>query len=38
MITKNLFLFLCRTTIDLKLILMIYVYNFKMFTGETAIS
>ncbi len=33
----NLFLFLCRTTIDWTLILMVYVYNFKEFTGETAI-
>ncbi len=34
----HLFLFLCRTTIDWMLILMVYVYNFKEFTGETAIS
>ncbi len=38
MITINLFLFLYCTTIDLILILMVYVYNFKDFTGETAIS
>ncbi len=38
MITTNLFLFLCHTTIDWMLILMVYVYNFKDFTGETAIS
>ncbi len=38
MITTNLFLFLCRTIIDWILILMVYVYNFKKFTGETAIS
>ncbi len=38
MINKNLFLFLCRTTINWMLILMVYVYNFKEFTGETAIS
>ncbi len=37
MITTNLFLFLCRTTIDWMLILMVYVYNFTEFTGETAI-
>ncbi len=34
MTTTNLFLFLCRTTIDWMLILMVYVYNFKEFTGE----
>ncbi len=34
----NLFLFLCSTTIDWTLILMVYVYNFKEFTGETTIS
>ncbi len=33
MITTNLFLFLCRT-IDWMLILMVYVYNFKEYTGE----
>ncbi len=33
--TMNLFLFLCRTTIDWILILMV---NFKEFTAETAIS
>ncbi len=38
MITTNLFLFLCRTTIDWMLILMVYVYNLKEFSGETAIS
>ncbi len=38
MITTNLFLFLCHTSIDWILILMVYVYNFKGFTGETAIS
>ncbi len=38
MIIMNLFLFLCRIIIDLILILMIYVYNFKEFTGKTAIS
>ncbi len=38
MITMNIFLFLCRTTIDLILILMVYVYNFEEFTGETAIA
>ncbi len=37
MIAMNLFLFLCRTTIDWILILMVYVYNFKEFIGETAI-
>ncbi len=37
-ITTNLFLFLCHIIIDLILILMVYVYNFKEFTGETAIS
>ncbi len=36
MITTNLFLFLCHTTIDWILILMVYVYNVRMFTGETA--
>ncbi len=34
----NLFLFLCHKTIDWILILMIYVYNFKELSGETAIS
>ncbi len=29
---------LCHITIDLMLILMVYVYNFKEFTGETVIS
>ncbi len=38
MITMNLFLFLCRTTIDCILILKVYGYSFKTFTGETAIS
>ncbi len=38
MITTNLFLFLYRTTIDWMLILMVYVYNFKEFTSETAMS
>ncbi len=39
MITTNyLFLFLYHTTIDWILILMVYVYNLKKFTGETAIS
>ncbi len=38
MITTNLFLFVCRNTIDWILILMVYVYNLKRFTGETAIS
>ncbi len=38
MITTNLLLFLCHTTIDWMLILMVYVYNFKEYTGETAIS
>ncbi len=34
----KLVLVLCHTIIDLILILMVYVYNFKEFTGETAIS
>ncbi len=38
MITTNLVLFLCRTTIDWIFILMVYVYNFKEFTDEIAIS
>ncbi len=38
MITTNLVLFLRHTIIDLILILMVYVYNFKKFTGETVIS
>ncbi len=38
MITINLFLFLSRTTIDWIMILKVYVYNCKTFTGETAIS
>ncbi len=38
MITIILFLFLCHTTIDLILILMVSVYNFKEFTCETVIS
>ncbi len=37
-IITNLFLFLCRTTIDWMLILKVYVCNFKEFIGETAIS
>ncbi len=32
------FLFLYHTTIDYILIVMVYVYNFKGFTGETVIS
>ncbi len=31
-------LFLCLTTIDWIVILMVYVYNFKEITDETAIS
>ncbi len=38
MIATLLFLFVSGTTLDWILILMVYGYNFKKFTGETAIS
>ncbi len=38
MITTNVLLFLCHTSIDWTLILIVHTYNFKEFTGETAIS
>ncbi len=37
MITMNMFLFLCQTTIDLMLILL-FMNNFKEFTEKTEIS